>query len=67
MPDLPTLTVTTAQATRILATFGDAAAYRAWLKDQIIEKVLASEATRLDETNNATKRDALKTLRDSLA
>jgi hypothetical protein len=41
MPDLPTLTVTTAQATRIQNAFPGAnqaervAAYRAWLREQI--------------------------------
>lgn len=43
MPDLPTLTVTTTQATRITTAFGDAAAYRAWLRQQIKNYVIVHE------------------------
>ena len=50
MPDLPTLTVTSAQATRMLAAYGARDAtktptenYKAWLKEKIIEEVVAFE------------------------
>jgi hypothetical protein len=39
MPDLPTLTVTTAQANRMLAAFGSAANYREWLRARIVDEV----------------------------
>lgn len=43
MPDLPTLTVTQAQADRMLAVFGTVEAYREWLRESIINHVLAEE------------------------
>lgn len=43
MPDLPTLTVTDAQAQRIQNAFGGVAAYREWLRAQIKQHVLLSE------------------------
>jgi hypothetical protein len=77
MPDLPALTVTAAQATRILDTFTGqtddqgqtltpASAYRRWLKERLREKVLAAEARALDEAHNVSKRQALDTLAGSL-
>lgn len=44
MPQLPTLTVTDAQATRLLAAFGTSAAYKEWLKNRLIEYVVEAEA-----------------------
>lgn len=44
MPNLPTISVTDAQLSRITATFGSAANYRAWLKQQIKEAVFQKEA-----------------------
>ena len=44
MPTLPTLTVTQAQADRLLAAFGSQAAYKQWLKDNIIAFVVEHEA-----------------------
>ena len=44
MPTLPTLTVTQAQADRMLASFGSQQAYLDWLKNNIIEFVLNKEA-----------------------
>ncbi len=44
MPDLPTFTVTTAQATRLLAVFGSPAKYKAWLREQIKREVVAHES-----------------------
>lgn len=43
MPDLPTFTVTSAQATRLLNAFGSTDNYKAWLRAQIIEFVLNKE------------------------
>jgi len=59
MPDLPTLTVTAPQATRLLAAFGTTAAYRAWLKAAVRDEVLRRESRRLDEDANTAKRAAL--------
>lgn len=53
MPDLPTLTVTTAQATRIQNAFPGATqaerveAYRAWLRQALKGYVTAAEEARL--------------------
>jgi hypothetical protein len=43
MPDLPTLTVTQAQADRMLAAWGSASNYKEWLKNQVIAYVVAKE------------------------
>lgn len=43
MATLPTLTVTDAQATRILTAFGTALAYKIWLRDAIVNYVIWSE------------------------
>lgn len=43
MPTLPTLTVTQAQADRLLAAFGSTAAYKEWLKDALIGYVIHQE------------------------
>jgi hypothetical protein len=43
MPALPTLTVTQAQLDRATAAFGDAATYKAWLKDTLKEEVARRE------------------------
>jgi hypothetical protein len=43
MPDLPTLTVTDAQAARLLTVFGSAQAYRDWLKATIIHEMALRE------------------------
>ena len=43
MPALPTLTVTQAQLDRLTAAFGDAATYKAWLKDTLKEEVARRE------------------------
>lgn len=44
MPDLPTLTVTQAQADRCLAAYGTVENYRAWLRAQVRRYVLTSES-----------------------
>ncbi len=66
MPDLPTLTVTAPQATRLLAAFGTTAAYRAWLKTALLDEVQRREVRRLDEEANAAKVAALQSLADAL-
>lgn len=74
MPTLPTLTVTQAQADRMIAAYGDPGdttaqaveKYKAWLTESIVDYVLRAEARDLHEQHNAALRDALATLRDSL-
>lgn len=43
MPALPTITVTDAQATRMLAAYGSPANYITWLTNAIIDYVTGSE------------------------
>ena len=43
MPQLPTLTVTDAQAQRMLAAYGSVDNYLEWLRSQIIEFVVSQE------------------------
>lgn len=66
MPDLPTLTVTGPQATRLLQSFGDAAGYKTWLKQALLDEVQRREARALDEAHNEAKRDALAALEAAL-
>ena len=66
MPDLPTLTVTGPQATRLLQSFGDAAGYKKWLKQALLDEVQRREARALDEAHNEAKRDALAALEAAL-
>lgn len=46
MATLPTLTVTDAQATRLLAVFGDVPTYKAWLIGQLKAKVMEAELSK---------------------
>lgn len=47
MPTLPTITVTQAQADRMLAAYGDVATYKRWLADQIRQYVTQIETSRI--------------------
>lgn len=49
MPNLPTLTVTQAQLDRLIAVFGDATQYKAWLRTQLVRAVLEHEAEQIRE------------------
>jgi hypothetical protein len=62
MPDLPTLTVTAPQLSRLVQAFGDAPTYQAWLKATLLDEVKRREARRLDEEANTAKAAALATL-----
>jgi len=42
--ELPTFTVTDAQAARLLAVFGTTGAYKAWLRRQIVDAVRKAES-----------------------
>lgn len=73
---LPTLTLPDIQGQRILdaykARFGTttnaetAVAFKRWLASEIRTVVLAHEAQKIDEANNTSKRNTLKTIEDSL-
>lgn len=43
MPQLPTLTVTDAQATYLLGIFGSVEGYKAWLLEQIKGRIMDTE------------------------
>ena len=64
--ELPTLTVTAPQATRLLAVFDDAAGYRRWLKASLLDEVERREARALDDAHNTSKAAALAALRAAL-
>lgn len=76
MPDLPTITVSNAQANRILDTFKakfntntqaeTAQAYRAWLSRLIRSEVLAYEAELFDLSRDADKQTHLDTVTSEL-
>ncbi|WP_426243673.1 hypothetical protein [Nocardioides sp. LHG3406-4] len=79
MPDLPTITVTPDQATRLLAAFADttdpvtgepltpAQAYKLWLRDQLVRYVLAQEGVRLDQAAAVIRRQTLDQLAADLS
>lgn len=62
MPDLPTLTITDAQADRCLAAWGSVAAYREWLADAVRRYVRTSERAAVLEPLQQQLRDALAAL-----
>lgn len=72
MPDLPTLTVSQAHFDRLVASFPGAtmaqkaAAYKAWLTNRLIERVMAVESHRIDIQMNEDKIAALEALDASL-
>lgn len=66
MPDLPTLTVTQAQADRMLAAYGSVANYRQWLKEQIIEHVTIIEMANLRAQHQQAERDIAAQVNNAL-
>jgi len=56
MPDLPTFTVTSAQATRLLKVFGSPAEYKAWLREQINREVVSHESREAADVAQAAAR-----------
>lgn len=74
MPELPTITVTPAQLTRLLAVFDGqtapvtglpvtpAESYKSWLADQLVRHVLSQEGVRLDRLAAVNRRQALDQL-----
>jgi hypothetical protein len=67
MPDLPTLTVTANQATRLLAAFGDTAGYKRWLRRSLVMEVERREVQAARTAANHTVQDAVADLRVMLS
>lgn len=63
---LPTLDLTEPQAARVLAVFGDAATYRAWLRERVVAHVLEHEQRRMQAEALEDQRTALAALRAEL-
>jgi hypothetical protein len=66
MPDLPTITVTGAQATRILAAFESVPNYKEELRQWVVDRVQQYELRQLDEENNVKKRDRATQIQSAL-
>lgn len=66
MPDLPTITVTAEQASRMLAAYGDTATYRTWLRRQVVEYVVAAEQNRMQGESLEAQRAATAATRAQL-
>ena len=66
MPTLPTLTVTDAQANRMIAAWGSTAAYKEWLKEQVIQYVIRREADAQAKTLANQQVSSEQTLRNDL-
>jgi hypothetical protein len=66
MPDLPTITVTAAQATRMLAAFGSVANYKEWLRGRVVEEVQRFETRQIDEQAHVDKRTRLAEIEGAL-
>lgn len=64
MPDLPTLTVTQAQADRCLTAYGTVENYRAWLRSAVRRYVLTSEAADAARVTQAVRAAMLGALAD---
>jgi hypothetical protein len=67
MPDLPTITVTQAQADRMLAAYGSVANYRLWLKTTIIQYVTTTEMANLKAQHQQDERDIAASVNDALS
>jgi phosphate starvation-inducible protein PhoH len=61
MPDLPTITVTAPQATKLLELFGSANEYKKWLKEAVRVEAIRRQTVVLQEAANAQVRDAIMT------
>ena len=59
MPDLPTITVTAPQATKLLELFGSAAEYKRWLKEAVRQEAIRRQTVVLAEAANSQVRDAI--------
>jgi len=59
MPDLPTITVTAPQATKLLELFGSAKEYKKWLKEAVRTEAIRRQTVVLAEAANSQVRDAI--------
>lgn len=59
MPDLPTITVTASQATKLLELFGDVAEYKKWLKEAVRAEAIRRQTVVLAEVANQSVRDGI--------
>ena len=67
MPDLPTITVTNGQLTKLLEVFpGGASEYTAWLTQTLIDEVIRRNVRAIDDQANAAKAAALAAIRAEL-
>ena len=66
MPTLPTITVTDAQAQRMLAAYGSVDNYKKWLTKQIIEFVIRTEQFAIQQEAAQEQAALANTLRQSL-
>lgn len=53
MPELPTITVTPAQAAKLVEVFGSATEYRVWLRAAIRHEVAQRHARALQDAHDA--------------
>lgn len=66
MPELPTITVTDEQATRMLAAFGSAEAYREWLVEGIKDYVVTQERQAINQRYEEARQGEIDALVASL-
>lgn len=66
MPDLPTITVTQPQATKLLALFGNANEYKKWLKEAVRQEAIRRQTVILNEEANTTVREALDAFKSEI-
>ena len=59
MPDLPTITGTAPQATKLLELFGSANEYKKWLKGAVRVEAIRRQTVILSEIANQTVRDGV--------
>lgn len=60
MPELPTLTVSDAQAARLMAAFGSVVDYKAWLRRQLVDHVTRYEMATINAETDALRRQRLE-------
>lgn len=66
MPDLPTITVTAPQATKLLELFGNATEYRKWLKEAVRVEAIRRQTVILAEAANATVQEGIAAFEASI-
>ena len=64
--DLPTISVTNAQAAKLIELFGSAAEYKQWLRQAVREEALRRHAQTLRDQANTAVREGLEALESEL-